>query len=60
MAHVKKTKETRVERTPTGIITTRKDFVDGKVQWTQIGYTSISIDSNGKEIIEGSYGQQLL
>lgn len=60
MAHIKKTKETQTERTPTGVITTRKDFVDGKVQWTQIGYTSILRDANGKEYVDGAYGQALL
>lgn len=57
---IKRTKETQTERTPTGIITTRKDFVDGKLVWTQIGYTSIIIDGEGKEKIDGPYGQQLL
>lgn len=60
MAHIKKTKETQTERTPTGVITTRKDIIDGKVQWTQIGYTSIVKNADGKEKIDGPFGQELL
>lgn len=60
-----RTNETQTERTKTGIITTVKEVItkkDGKTynRYTQIGFTSIATNSDGKEYIDGPIGQALL
>ena len=64
MATFKRTGNTQTEITATGIITTAETIVrrHGKkhTRWEQIGYTSFAVDSDGKQYIDGPYGQQLI
>lgn len=61
---LKRTGETQIEATATGIITTAKEVgrIEGKkvTRWAQIGYTSVVIDSEGKKYVDGPYGARLL
>lgn len=53
---------TETEMTPTGVITREKvtTFDKGRrSSWRIIGYTSISVNSEGKKRFEGAYGRQL-
>lgn len=55
-----RTGKTQTEMTETGVITTAEERQGKRTKWVQIGYTSISLNRDGKKFVDGPYGHQLV
>jgi len=61
---MKRTGKVQTEKTETGVITTaeEKGHIKGqkRTRWAQVGFTSIVTKEDGKQYIDGLYGQPLV